>query len=311
MRKVKRLAVPMLLLGAMLLMLFPVSAQAEPVVDEEALDRYLQALRTDLVSRRDSAFRVLLDLQGAEGKAFWPLKNEYDQELAALGDTRKKLMTEFVKARANLTAETAGEIANRAFEYQHARNALHRKYFKKMSEEVSTVIAVQFVQLQGQFETLGDVKLASAIPLASAGEVDSGAQAEMLEEQLEAMKSDLTPKRDAALAQIVAVEESKKGEFRSLKKSYDKESGKIAKARRQLLADYEKVHTSLTGEMAGELADRVFRLEDDRIALQKKYFELMSGQISAVAAVQFLQVQSRFETMVDLQAATAVPLAVR
>jgi hypothetical protein len=35
-----------------------------------------------------------------------------------------------------------------------------------MSEQIGAVTAVQFLQLQGQFETMADLKLATAAPLA-------------------------------------------------------------------------------------------------------------------------------------------------
>ena len=139
--------------------------------------------------------------------------------------------------------------------------------------------------------------------------MDSGAQAEALGKYLEAVKEDLTTGRDAALGEIVKLSDADAKEFNRLKKSFDKESAKIGKARDKLLVDYRQVHKQLTAAKADDLADRFFALDEQRIALHRKYLKLISDAVSAVVAVQFLQVQYRFETMADLRAATYAPLA--
>ena len=54
---------------------------------------------------------------------------------------------------------------------------------------------------------------------------------------------------------------------------------------------------------------RVLAQDNDRIQLREKTLQRMSQEISTVVAVQFLQVQYRFETMADLKAASYVPIA--
>ena len=82
-----------------------------------------------------------------------------------------------------------------------------------------------------------------------------------------------------------------------------------AKARRKLLTEYGQVYKELTPEVADSLAARILALDNDRIELHRKYLDLLAKEISAVVAVQFLQVQYRFETMADLKAASYVPIA--
>jgi len=52
------------------------------------------------------------------------------------------------------------------FSLDEQRAALHKKYFDLMVERVNPVVAAQFLQLQRQFETMGDLKLATYVPLA-------------------------------------------------------------------------------------------------------------------------------------------------
>ena len=58
------------------------------------------------------------------------------------------------------------ELAGRTFDIGAKRSALHRKYYDRISSEISPVIAIQYLQLQAQFETMFDMKLATNVPLA-------------------------------------------------------------------------------------------------------------------------------------------------
>ena len=145
--------------------------------DQEWIDKFaIQELiyshcdaitRGDLMARRDSALDTLLHLDADGTKKFRPLKESYDAEMKKIAEQRLALMKEFMAAHDKLTAQTAKQMADRAFQLEDARNAVRRKYFERMSAEVSPVAAVQFLQLQRQFETMADLKAATNTPLAT------------------------------------------------------------------------------------------------------------------------------------------------
>jgi hypothetical protein len=226
-------------------------------------------------------------------------------ESAEMVKGRQELLREFGEKHATLTPVTAHELAERFFTQEKGRVELQRKYYRLMADKVSPVIAVQFLQVQRQFETLGDVQLASQVPIAGEGEAGS----EAVESYLETMKKNLAVSRDRALKDVVRLEGDEAKRFDATKKAYDRECAAQEKAWRKLLADYNQVYQELTAETADALAERAFALHDERIALHRKYLRLFSEQVSTVAAVQFLQVQNRFETMADVKAATYAPIA--
>ena len=160
MSKLVPVCVALLVLGAIAL---PALAQDDEV---KALEQMFQVAKGELTAKRDSALKTLVALDGDKEKAFWSLVGQYDKEMAEQRQQRKALVEEFVAVRAKLTAEQAESLADRVLDLDNARNEVRRKYFKRMAKEVSPVAAAQFLQLQGQFETMGDLKLASAMPLA-------------------------------------------------------------------------------------------------------------------------------------------------
>ena len=153
--------------GFSLLMLGSAAALAQDSdADMKALEQYMQAAKGDLTAKRDSALKTLVQLDQEKSKAFWALVKSYDGEMAEQRKLRRSMLEDFFKVRDKLTVEKAEELADRALDLDTQRNEVRRKYFKRMAHEVSPIAAAQFLQLQGQFETMGDLKLAGAMPLA-------------------------------------------------------------------------------------------------------------------------------------------------
>ena len=143
---------------------FPVSAQES--AQAELLEQYMNTLRKDLTAQRDATMRAVITLDEAQAKKFWPLQKQYDKELKKIGRSRRELIREWGGEYNQLTPERASEFAKRSFEIQDQRTALRKKYFEMMAKEVSPVAAAQFLQLQNQYETMADLKLATYIPIA-------------------------------------------------------------------------------------------------------------------------------------------------
>lgn len=155
-----------LTLGLVVACALPATGGQPAEANKQVLEQYFSAIGADLAARRDSALSTLIELTPEEAKLFWPMKKAYDTELNKWFDARFALLGEFDATHDKLTAETATALAERALKLDEQRTDLHRRYFKQMSEEISPVVAVQYLQLQGQFETMADLKIATHVPLA-------------------------------------------------------------------------------------------------------------------------------------------------
>ena len=155
-----------LILGLVLACALPAAAEQPAEANKQVLEQYFAAIGADLAAKRDSAISTLIELTPEETQLFWPIKKAYDAEFRKLLDARFELLGEFDAVHDKLTAETAAALAERALKLDEQRTDLHRRYFKKMSDEISPVVAVQYLQLQSQFETMADIKIATHVPLA-------------------------------------------------------------------------------------------------------------------------------------------------
>jgi hypothetical protein len=166
--KFKLIGLGLLVTGAAMtwLLVQPARADQEPQVEVQTLEEYFKVVRGDLIARRDSALRALVQVGEQEGQAFWSLQKAYDVELSKIGEKRRALMRDYWQSHDKLTAEQATDLAEQSLALDDERNALRRKYFRRISEEVSPIVAVQFLQLQRQFEIMADLKVATYAPLA-------------------------------------------------------------------------------------------------------------------------------------------------
>ena len=126
----------------------PVTAQSRT----DALETHMKQVRAKVVQKRNSALNTILQLDDEQAKAFWPLQKAYDKELQRLGKLDRELVRQFGEVYDKLDATNSADIAARFFDLERNRLDLQQKYLKKVSEQVSPVVAVQFIQLQRQFE---------------------------------------------------------------------------------------------------------------------------------------------------------------
>ena len=130
-----------------------------------------------------------------------------------------------------------------------------------------------------------------------------------LEEYLKAARGDVMERRESALRTFIKLDETQSKTFWQLKKEYDAELTANGDARKTLLREYAKVYKTITPAQAKDMGARSLKLDEDRNALRRKYFDVMSEKVSPLAAGQFLQLERQFETMMDFKVQSVVPLA--
>jgi hypothetical protein len=59
---------------------------------------------------------------------------------------------------------------------------------------------------------------------------------------------------------------------------------------------------------ANELAQRIMMLDDQRLALRRKYYEALKKVLPTVLVVRFFQLDSQIQMLIDLQIASNLPI---
>jgi hypothetical protein len=133
--------------------------------DNASIDSDIQMLRADIRADKTKIMADQMQLSDSEGKAFWPIYNDYDHDLSKLNDQRVALLKEYADSYDTLTDEQVKSLADRSFDLQKKRIDLRQKYFGKVSKAVSPKTAARFVQVEDRIDMLLNLQLAANMPM--------------------------------------------------------------------------------------------------------------------------------------------------
>lgn len=140
---------------------FPVRAQEGSQWRDE-----MEVLRADIRADRQAVVAEAMALTEAEGKAFWPLYNEFRFETGKIGDQAAALIEDYAKHYGELTDEKAAELLDRMLTLKQKKLDLQRKYVKKFKKVLSPKRVAQYYQIENKLDAVIDFEVAAAIPLA-------------------------------------------------------------------------------------------------------------------------------------------------
>jgi Spy/CpxP family protein refolding chaperone len=156
MKKILIAVVALASLGAGL----PASAQTANTVDDtEVLISQIQTDKRAIVLKT-------LELTDAQVAAFTPIYDQYQAEMKVLMERGAAVLDKFAANFGSMTDDAAGEILKEALKIRDDRNALMRKYVKKVDKVLPTTKVLQWVQVENKLNTLLDMQAAMIIPIA-------------------------------------------------------------------------------------------------------------------------------------------------
>lgn len=146
-----------LLLAAAALLFFGGQAFAQQDV--------IELLRSDIKTEKKAILAESLQMTEAQSQKFWPLYREFEAELDKINDVRLPLQTEYLEKNGKLTADRMKDLSLKILDTEEDRLDLMKKYFKKISKDVSVDVAARFLQVEGFIQNLLRLKVASEMPL--------------------------------------------------------------------------------------------------------------------------------------------------
>jgi len=122
------------------------------------------------------------------------------------------------------------------------------------------------------------------------------------------LRTDLKAKREQIVREAMQLNDQQAGAFWPIYRDYAAEQTKLGDAKLGIVNDYAQDFLTMNDEKADQLAQRVMALEDQRMALRRKYYELMKKALPTVLVVRFFQVENQIQLIVDLQIASNLPI---
>ncbi len=125
---------------------------------------------------------------------------------------------------------------------------------------------------------------------------------------MELLRSDLKAEKTALLTEAMGFTQQEGAIFWPIYREYELELAKIGDARIANIKDYATNYANMTDVKAKQLVDTAFKLEEDRLKLQKSYYKKVEKALSATSAARFIQVERQIGLLIDMQIASEMPL---
>ena len=127
----------------------------------------MEILREKLKADKKLIIATNMKLTDAEAKAFWPIYDAYQKDIAAINDRMVKVVMDYADAynKGPVSNEAAKKLLNEALSIEEAEVKLKRSYVPKLEKAVSDVKVALYLQIENKIRALLRFELAANIPL--------------------------------------------------------------------------------------------------------------------------------------------------
>jgi hypothetical protein len=133
-------------------------------IDQESLDQEIAMLRSNLRSNRKQVIADNMRLTDSEAEKFWPIYDQYVNELVNINNAKYALIKEYVQ-NTNMTEEQADSLTKKWLTVDESVVQLRLKYIPIFRRELSAKRTALFFQIDRRVQMLIDLQLASLLPL--------------------------------------------------------------------------------------------------------------------------------------------------
>ena len=149
---------------------------------------------------------------------------------------------------------------------------------------------------------------AAAAKPASKAPADPAQVRAEIDKAIEAMRKDARAGKADILGKTMQLDATQAAAFWPLYKQYQTEAQALGDERLGIIQDFADHFDSLDDAKAKALLDRQMALEDKKLALARKYKDLMLAALPAKTVARFFQIDSRLNKLLELTVASEIPL---
>lgn len=135
-----------------------------PSLAQTATDE-LETARTQIQADRKAIVARLMDMTEGESGAFWPVYNEYREEVRKVDDEMVQLSESYFKGAETLTDKQAQDMLSRFLSLRSDRLGIRKAYVKKFSKAIPTTKLIRYYQIENKMDAVIEYELAASIPL--------------------------------------------------------------------------------------------------------------------------------------------------
>jgi len=147
------------------LLLSPLCGLAQAPQPVVSLKAEVEAARKLIETERKLVIINELTMTPAEAKEFWPVYNEYTEELREISDIRSQLIIDYAANYNNMTDDFATRMLDDYFDYSSQMLKTRQKYVRKFERVLPTIKVARLYQVENKLDAILNFNLAAQIPL--------------------------------------------------------------------------------------------------------------------------------------------------
>jgi hypothetical protein len=125
---------------------------------------------------------------------------------------------------------------------------------------------------------------------------------------IELLRADVKKEKATIVAQVMELSADDAAKFWPIYKDYEAAVSSTGDAKLDGIKKYAANYENMTDAVADELAQAVFKIEQERHDIKVKFYERIKQQLGAITAARFLQVENQLLMLLDLQVAASLPV---
>ena len=134
------------------------------------------------------------------------------------------------------------------------------------------------------------------------------AQKDELAENMEILREALRANKKLVIANNMNLMPSEAEKFWPVYEDYQKELGKIANQKLDLIEKYAKNYQTMTDELAIELLDKYMSIEAQRLALQSVFVPKFKKVLPPIKVTRYFQCENKIAAIINYDLAAQIPL---
>ena len=154
--------VVILLVGLVMAWPFWASAQEKPSGNMQFVVEKIRADKKLFIAEN-------MQLNGAEAKAFWPVYEDYQNELFLIRTRTLRLIDNYAEAYEKMTSDTAKKLLEEYMTIENLWPKLRQTYLPRFRKALPDVKVVRYYQLENKINAALIYGLAGKIPLIKGG----------------------------------------------------------------------------------------------------------------------------------------------
>lgn len=127
----------------------------------------------------------------------------------------------------------------------------------------------------------------------------------------ELLRSDIRTQKVAIITEVMGFSDAEDAAFWPIYREYDNQMASLGDERVAMIEEYARNYDQMTDAVADKLAAKAIDIDARRRAALGNCYERVKKATSAQTALRFLQVEHQLQLLIDLQIASALPIAAK